>query len=148
VIGVDLGGTNMAIGVVDEKGRILGRCKRKTKALEGRAFITFGGVDPKLLTGKGKDFYESYKKTYGGEPEGYAVYGYEAAKVVIAAMQRIHAAGRGITREAVLAEVGATKDFAGALGTWSFDANGDTTNRTMSVNTVKDGDFTTVKVVN
>jgi glucokinase len=36
VIGVDLGGTNMAIGVVDEKGRILGRCKRKTKALEGR----------------------------------------------------------------------------------------------------------------
>ena len=118
------------------------------KALEGRAFITFGGVDPKLLTGKGKDFYESYKKTYGGEPEGYAVYGYEAAKVVIAAMQRIHAAGRAITREAVLAEVGATKDFAGALGTWSFDANGDTTNRTMSVNTVKDGDFTTVKVVN
>ena len=84
----------------------------------------------------------------GGEPEGYAVYGYEAAKVVIAAMQRIHAAGRSITREAVLAEVGATKDFAGALGTWSFDANGDTTNRTMSVNTVKDGDFTTVKVVN
>ena len=118
------------------------------KALEGRAFITFGGVDPKLLTGKGKDFYESYKKTYGGEPEGYAVYGYEAAKVVIAAMQRIHAAGRAITREAVLAEVGATKDFAGALGTWSFDANGDTTNRTMSVNTVKDGDFTPVKVVN
>jgi branched-chain amino acid transport system substrate-binding protein len=118
------------------------------KALEGRAFITFGGVDPKLLTGKGKDFYESYKKTYGGEPEGYAVYGYEAAKVVIAAMQRIQAGGGAVTREAVLAEVGATKDFAGALGTWSFDANGDTTNRTMSVNTVKDGDFTTVKVVN
>lgn len=36
VVGVDLGGTNMAIGVVDEKGRVLGRCKRKTKAMEGR----------------------------------------------------------------------------------------------------------------
>ena len=36
VVGVDLGGTNMAIGVVDEKGRIIGRCKRKTKAMEGR----------------------------------------------------------------------------------------------------------------
>jgi glucokinase len=36
VLGVDLGGTNMAIGVVDDKGRILGRCKRKTKAAEGR----------------------------------------------------------------------------------------------------------------
>jgi branched-chain amino acid transport system substrate-binding protein len=118
------------------------------RALEGRCFITFGGVDPKLLTGKGKDFYENYKKTYGGEPEGYAVYGYEAAKVVIAAMQRLYEAGKPITRESVLAEVGRTKDFTGALGTWSFDANGDTTNRVMSVNTVKAGEFTTVKVVN
>jgi branched-chain amino acid transport system substrate-binding protein len=48
----------------------------------------------------------------------------------------------------VLDEVSRTKDFTGALGTWSFDANGDTTNRTMSVNTVKDGEFVTVKVVN
>jgi len=118
------------------------------KALEGRAYITFGGVDPKLLEGKGKEFYEGYKKAYSAEPEGYAVYGYEAAKVVIAAMQRIHSAGGKITRASVLEEVGKTKDFAGALGTWSFDANGDTTNRTMSVNTVKEGDFSTVKVVN
>lgn len=118
-----------------------------SKALEGRAFITFGGVDPKLLTGKGKDFYENYKKTYGAEPEGYAVYGYEAAKVVIAAMERLHKAGGKIDRASVLAEVAKTKDFAGALGTWSFDDNGDTTNRTMSVNTVKDGEFATVKVV-
>jgi branched-chain amino acid transport system substrate-binding protein len=118
------------------------------RALEGRCFITFGGVDPKLLTGKGKDFYENYKKTYGGEPEGYAVYGYEAAKVVIAAMQRLFEAGKPITRASVLEEVGRTKDFTGALGTWSFDANGDTTNRVMSVNSVKGGEFTTVKVVN
>jgi branched-chain amino acid transport system substrate-binding protein len=117
------------------------------KALEGRCYITFGGVEAKALTGKGKDFYENYKKTYGGEPEGYAVYGYEAANVVLAAMERIHAGGGKLTREAVLAEVGKTKDFAGALGVWSFDENGDTTNRTMSVNTVKDGKFTTVKVV-
>jgi branched-chain amino acid transport system substrate-binding protein len=41
--------------------------------------------------------------------------------------------------------VAATKDFTGALGTWSFDANGDTTNRLMSVNTVKDGKFEFVK---
>jgi glucokinase len=36
VVGVDLGGTNMQIGVVDAEGRIIGRCKRKTKAHEGR----------------------------------------------------------------------------------------------------------------
>ena len=117
------------------------------KALEGRAFITFGGKEPKALTGKGKDFYENYKKAYGGEPEVYAVYGYESAKVVLTAMQNIAKAGGKLTRESVLAEVAKTKNFSGALGTWSFDANGDTTNRTMSVNTVKDGKFETVKVV-
>jgi branched-chain amino acid transport system substrate-binding protein len=63
-------------------------------------------------------------------------------------MQRLYEAGKPVTRASVLEEVGRTKDFTGALGTWSFDSNGDTTNRTMSVNTVKDGDFTTVKVVN
>jgi glucokinase len=36
VVGVDLGGTNMQIGVVDGEGKIIGRCKRKTKAHEGR----------------------------------------------------------------------------------------------------------------
>ncbi|MCE9618316.1 MAG: ROK family protein [Planctomycetes bacterium] len=36
IVGVDLGGTNISIGVIDEKGRVLGRCRRKTKAVEGR----------------------------------------------------------------------------------------------------------------
>ena len=30
VAGIDLGGTNMSIGIVDPKGRIVGTCKRKT----------------------------------------------------------------------------------------------------------------------
>ena len=32
VVGVDLGATNMQIGVVNAEGKIIGRCKRKTKA--------------------------------------------------------------------------------------------------------------------
>ena len=75
------------------------------------------------------------------------MYGYEAAKVVLSAMDRLSKAGTELTRENVRAEIAKTKDFVGALGTWSFDANGDTTNRTMSVNTVKNGKFETVKVV-
>ncbi|MFO0827282.1 MAG: ROK family protein [Phycisphaerales bacterium] len=35
VVGIDLGGSNMSIGVVDENGRVLGRAKRKTKATLG-----------------------------------------------------------------------------------------------------------------
>ena len=34
--GIDLGGTNMSVGVVDRRGRIVGRAKKKTKAHEGR----------------------------------------------------------------------------------------------------------------
>ena len=37
--GIDLGGTNMLVGVVDEKGRVVGRCKRKTKAGDGRESV-------------------------------------------------------------------------------------------------------------
>lgn len=39
VAGIDLGGTNFAVAVVDSKGKIIGRCKRKTKAQEGRARV-------------------------------------------------------------------------------------------------------------
>jgi len=50
-------------------------------------------------------------------------------------------------RAAILAAVAATKDFDGALGTWSFDANGDTTSKIMSGQTVENGDFKFVKVL-
>ncbi len=39
VVGVDLGGTNIQIGVVDADGKIIGRCKRKTKAADGRVRV-------------------------------------------------------------------------------------------------------------
>jgi branched-chain amino acid transport system substrate-binding protein len=48
-------------------------------------------------------------------------------------------------RAAIIAAVAATKDFNGALGTWSFDENGDTSIRTMSINTIEDGTFKFVR---
>ncbi len=109
--------------------------------LEGRAFLTFGGIPPEHLTGKGKEFYERYKAKYRSEPESYATYGYEAAKVALDAIRR---AGKK-DRAAILAAVAATRDFDGALGAWSFDENGDTSLTTMSGNTVRAGRFAFVK---
>jgi branched-chain amino acid transport system substrate-binding protein len=111
--------------------------------VEGRAYITFGGVPPRELTGKGKEFYESYKKKYGAEPEAYAAYGYESAKVILEAIKR---AGKR-DRAAILAAVAQTKDFDGVLGKWSFDANGDTSLKVMSGNTVKNGEFQFLKIL-
>jgi glucokinase len=39
IVGIDLGGTNMQIGVVDGDNAIIGRSRKKTQALEGRAKV-------------------------------------------------------------------------------------------------------------
>jgi branched-chain amino acid transport system substrate-binding protein len=110
---------------------------------EGRVFVTFGGVPPDRLVGKGKEFFDNYKTKYNAEPEAYAVYGYEAARVALDALNR---AGKK-DRAAVIAAMAATKDFDGALGKWSFDENGDTSLKVMSGNTVKNGKFEFVKIL-
>ncbi len=104
---------------------------------EGRCFVTFGGLPPDKLEGKGKEFVNAYVKKYGGQPEGYAVYGYEAAKVAIEAVARAGKKDRNAIREACLG----IKDYDGALGKWSFDENGDTTLMTMSGQVIKGGKF-------
>jgi branched-chain amino acid transport system substrate-binding protein len=111
--------------------------------LEARTFVTFCGAPPDQLTGKGKTFVDAYRAKYQSEPEAYAAYGYEAAKVVIDAIRR---AGKK-DRAAIVDAVAATKDFDGALGKWSFDANGDTTQKVVSGNTVKNGKFEFVKLL-
>ena len=69
----------------------------------GRAFVTFGGVPPEQLTGKGADFVKKYKERYKAEPQAYAVYGYVAAKVALDAMalclKKKHWPGPGGDRE-------------------------------------------------
>jgi branched-chain amino acid transport system substrate-binding protein len=100
-------------------------------------YVTFGGLPPKELKGKGKEFYDAYKKEYNNlEPEAYAVYSYEAAKVVIAGIQKAGKKDRDAIRQAVMS----TKDFDGALGKWSFDDNGDTTLTDMSGSQAKKKD--------
>jgi branched-chain amino acid transport system substrate-binding protein len=102
-----------------------------------RAFVTFGGVPPDKLTGLGAKFVESYQKRYNKMPEAYGVYGYVAAQVALAAIEKA-----GVKdREAIRAAVQAYKAEDSALGPFSFDENGDTTMAVMSGNAVKDGKF-------
>jgi branched-chain amino acid transport system substrate-binding protein len=105
-------------------------------AAEG-VYVTFGGVPPTKLVGKGADWYKAYKAKFNAEPEAYAAYGYESMKIALDAIQR---AGRK-DRDAIRTAVFATKDYDGVLGKWSFDANGDTSLSTMSGRPVKDGKF-------
>lgn len=112
--------------------------------LNDRCHVTFGGYPPERLTGKGKEFVDKYKAKFGTMPEAYAVYGYEAAKAALEAIRRAGKKDRDAIRLACLS----IKDFeGGALGKWSFDANGDTTVTTMSGNIVRNGKFEFVKLL-
>lgn len=111
--------------------------------VEGNTYVTFGGVPASELKGSGKIFAENYLKKYGIEPESYAVYGYECARVVLYGLEK---AGRP-DRAAIIDAVAGITDFNGALGSWSFDKNGDTTLRWMSGNVIKDGKFVFSKLL-
>lgn len=107
-------------------------------------YVTIGGIVPSQLTGRGVEFVKKYVAKHKAEPEAYAVYGYEAATVVLEAIGKVGKNDREGIRVAVLS----TKDFdAGALGKWSFDADGDTTLQQLTISTIADGKFKPVKVV-
>ncbi|MBD2100789.1 branched-chain amino acid ABC transporter substrate-binding protein [Leptolyngbya sp. FACHB-261] len=138
------------VGMTNDKVKIMGPDGTFEQALIDAAgkdaegyYATFGGVPGKELTGAGKTWYENYKTKYNAEPEAYASYGYEAAKVVVNGINQVCKNDRAAIRDAVMG----TKDFKGLLGTWSFDANGDTSLGTMSGNVVKDGKFQFVSVI-
>ncbi|MEZ2236764.1 branched-chain amino acid ABC transporter substrate-binding protein [Microcoleus sp.] len=130
------------VGMTQEAVKFMGPDGIKEQALidaggkdaEG-VYATFGGLPPKELTGEGAKWYAGYKAKYNAEPEAYAAYAYESAKVIIGAINKVCKNDRAAIRDAVLA----TKDFNGVLGNWSFDANGDTSLTTMSGNVVKGG---------
>jgi branched-chain amino acid transport system substrate-binding protein len=120
------------------------------EAAEG-SYITFGGVPPDQLTGAGKTFVDAYTAKYPDAPaEAYTAYGYEAAKVILAALERAAATNpadvKALQAE-MITQVFATKDYAGVLGTWSFNAEGDTSLTDMSGNIVTDGEFTFDQVI-
>jgi branched-chain amino acid transport system substrate-binding protein len=109
-----------------------------------RCYVTFGGLPAAELRGPGHEFVQKYQARFGREPEGYAIYGYEACKVALAAIERAGCKDR----RAIISACLSIKDFRqGALGPWSFDANGDTTITTISGSTVHDGKFQFVKML-
>jgi branched-chain amino acid transport system substrate-binding protein len=74
----------------------------------------------------GQAFLAAYKTAYGvASPDPYSIYGYEAMKLGLQTIAKLGAQGN--SKSAVVAALFATKNYAGAIGTYGFDANGDTT---------------------
>jgi branched-chain amino acid transport system substrate-binding protein len=89
---------------------------------------TIATLDPKTFGPSGKKFFAQYKQTYGvGNPDPYAIYGYECMKLLLDSIKKASANGtKEITRSDVVNAVFQTKNRKSVLGTYSIDAEGDT----------------------
>ena len=65
-------------------------------------------------------FADAYRARFGEAPSGFAALGFDAANVVLAALDRAHASGKGGDPATVRAEIAATRGLAGASGTIDF----------------------------
>lgn len=109
-------------------------------AAEG-AYVTFGGIPANKLGKRGQQFIDAYNKKYDDPIQAYTAYAYEAANVMLDAIERASKEDGEVTRETVLKQIFATKNYKGVLGTWSFDKDGDTTLSKLSVQRVENGEF-------
>jgi branched-chain amino acid transport system substrate-binding protein len=112
------------------------------------AYATVGGIPNDQLPPAAQQYLKDYAVAYGATNEPYAVYGYEAASVVVNAIEAVCKNGGNPTdRASVLAAVMGTKNYSGVLGTWSFDATGDTSLSDMTGYVVKSGKYDAVGVL-
>ena len=106
-------------------------------------YVSFGGIPPEKLGSAGQDFIDKYEETYDDAVQPYTAYAYEAANVMLDAIERASkdAGGDVPDRKAVIEQMFATQDFQGVLGTWSFDDDGDTSLTRLSIQEVEDGEW-------
>jgi branched-chain amino acid transport system substrate-binding protein len=110
-----------------------------------QSYITNPTLDPKLYPPAAQDFFKRFKSKYGHDPYPYAIYGYEAMKVALLAIQ--NAGDKGNDRQAVIDAFFKIKDRDSVLGKYSIDENGDTTLTDYGANRVRDGKLVFDKVI-
>jgi branched-chain amino acid transport system substrate-binding protein len=113
-----------------------------------RVKVTVATLNPESYPPEGQEFFKQFETTYKDKtPDPYAIYGYEAMRLVMDAIER---AG-STSKEDVLKALFDTKDRQSVLGTYSIDENGDTTLTDYGVYKIEDGELTfdqTVKAQN
>src|SRR5919202_917233 len=101
--------------------------------------VTFGSLFPSELPEKGQEFVGQYEERFGSGAEAYTANGYEAANVLLDAIDRAYKGDGRVTRAGVVRELLATKNYDGVLGTWSFEEDGDATLTEVTLQKVENG---------
>lgn len=90
-------------------------------AVGNGAYISVAGEPPSALTGAGADFVKSFGKQIGTTPNPYAAYGAQAMQLALAAVAK-----GGGQRATTTKDVFGLTITNGILGTFTMNANGDT----------------------
>jgi branched-chain amino acid transport system substrate-binding protein len=109
-------------------------------------YITTPTLDRRLYPPAGQTFFTTYREKYGKEPEPAAIFGYEAMKVTLLAIQ--NAGDKGNDRQAVIDALFNIKGRNSPLGTYSIDDNGDTTLSDYAGDRVQKGELVFEKLLN
>ena len=129
-------GVGLNVPFMGGDGIVTGQCITDAADNADSMFGTVAAVDATKLPAA-KATIDGFKKAFPAATDfgAYSMPAYDCATIMIQAIGRaIDAAGGNMpTREQVRAEVAKTKGYQGALGTTSFDANGDTSNKVISV---------------
>jgi branched-chain amino acid transport system substrate-binding protein len=103
-----------------------------------RVKVTVATLSPDEYPPDGQEFFEQFEQKYNEpNPDPYAIYGYEAMRLALDAIQRAGSTDRNAIREALFA----TRDRQSVLGTYSIDENGDTTLTDYGVYSIKGGEL-------
>jgi branched-chain amino acid transport system substrate-binding protein len=109
-----------------------------------RTKVSVATLNPESYPPEGQEFFQQFEQEYGeSNPDPYAIYGYEAMRLVLDAIER---AG-STNKEDVLKALFETKDRQSVLGTYSIDENGDTTLTDYGIYTIEDGELVFDKTV-
>jgi branched-chain amino acid transport system substrate-binding protein len=102
-------------------------------SLDPRILITVPTLGARALPAPGRTFYQQYEQRFGpAQPD--AICGYEAMSLILNAIARATDDGsQAAKRSQVLAAIFHTRNRHSVLGTYSIDANGDTTLRRYGV---------------
>jgi branched-chain amino acid transport system substrate-binding protein len=120
-----------------EEGGIPASVARRTK-------VSVATLNPESYPPEGQEFFTQFEQEYGEtNPDPYAIYGYEAMRLTLDAIERAGSANK----EDILKAFFDTKDRQSVLGTYSIDENGDTTLTDYGVYTIEDGELTFDKTV-
>ena len=129
----DVGTAHPTIKLYGGDGVVLNDFANPSKGLPAAVGARFKGtiatLDPTQFNAEGKQFFANYKSTYHtGSPDPYAIYGYESMALILNAIKRdADANGGKVSRAGTYKQLLATKNRQSVLGTYSIDANGDTT---------------------